>query len=124
MKTYNDLIIEFSPTDYVPDVLLPSSMKKFKKNYKNIERMFPGVSQFLSVANRYVLRGNRYKNKDLKRLLKRIKKRPDISDMNKRDLKYVYEFINKYKLYNVESIRNIFNDYSDFSEKQQNNKPE
>ena len=104
MKTYNELLTEIS-----------NPFTGFRKTFRNIERVFPGVNQFLSIANRYVLRGNRYQNTDLKRLLKRLKKRPDISDMNKRDLKYVYDFINKYNLQDIESIRSIFDNYSDFT---------
>jgi hypothetical protein len=107
MKTYNKLITEIS-----------NPFAGFRKTFRNIERVFPGVSQFLSIANRYVLRGNRYQNTDLKRLLKRLKKRPDISDMSKRDLKYVYDFINKYNLTDIESMRSIFDSYSDFTRDQ------
>ncbi len=119
MKTYKEIINEFSPTDYVPDVLLPSSMKQFKKNFRTIERMYPGVHQFLSVANRWVFRGDRFQNTDLKTLLKRLKRRPDISDMKKADIKKIHDFIEKYNLRDIESIRNVFSDYSDFTKHNQ-----
>ncbi len=109
MKTYKEVIVEFNP------------FSTFRKTYRGIERIYPGVNQFLSVANRWVIKYKRFKNQDLKKLLRRLKRKPDVSDMSKTDLRKVHDFIEKYKLYDIESVRNVFSDYSDFTQRQDNN---
>lgn len=100
MKTYKDIILEIN---------------SFKKTFRGIERMYPGVSQFLSVANRWILKAKRFKNPDLRRLMARLKRRPDVSDMSKADLKKIYDFIKEYKLDTIEDVRHVFADFSDFT---------
>ena len=116
MKTYKTLITEFDTNDVVSDIT-PDTFRSFRKNFKSIERMYPGLNQFLSVANRWVLKGKRFQNKDLKKVLIRMKRRPDISDMNRSDMKRIYKFITKYNLNDIDSVRNVFSDYSDFTKR-------
>ena len=102
MKTYKDIISELST---------------FKKTFRGIERMYPGVSQFLSVANRWILKAKRFKNMDLRRLLSRLKRRPDVSDMSKADLKKIHDFIKEYEINTIQDVRHVFADYSDFTKR-------
>ena len=113
MKTYKNLITEFG-----------NPFSSFRKTYKGIERMYPGVTQFLSVANRWVIKWKLFKNKDLKKVLRRLRRKTDISDMSRRDLKLIHKFIEKYELYDLESIRVVFDDYSDFTNRLQSNTSE
>ena len=119
MKVYKEFITEGrfkdAITDHIPDPFIPNTLRTFRKSFRSLERMYPGVSQFLSVANRWVLKSKRFENKDLKRLLTRLKRKPDISDMTKTDVKKVYDFVKKYELQNIESVRHVFTSYSDFT---------
>ena len=54
---------------------------------------------------------------DLKKVLRRIRRKGDISEMSKRDLKLIHQFIEKYDLYDLEKIRVVFDNYSDFTER-------
>lgn len=117
MKTYKHFISEIGIVDRIVDPFIPNTLRKFRKSFRSLERMYPGVSQFLSVANRWVLRSKRFENRDLKKLLYRLKRKPDISDMNKTDIKKVYNFIQKYNLQSIQSVRHVFDDYSDFTQR-------
>ncbi|RLA59919.1 MAG: hypothetical protein DRQ78_10060 [Epsilonproteobacteria bacterium] len=110
MKKYNQFMDEIvgNPGGWNP-------FAKFRKNFKTIERMYPGTHQFLSVANRWIFRADRFQNAELKKLLKRLKRRPDISDMKKADIKKIHNFIEKHNLQDIEKVRDVFSDYSDFT---------
>lgn len=117
MKTYKELIEAFDSND-VMSAFIPNTLRKFRKTTRALDRMYPGVTQFLTVANRWVLKAKRFENRDLKKLLSRMKRRPDISDMNKADVKKIYNFIEKYNLKDIESVRHVFANYSDFTKRE------
>ena len=97
------------------------SFDRFRKTSRNINRRFPGVTQFISVANRWVLKYKRFQNKDLKKVLRVMKRNSDISNMPTGHLKRIYRFIEKYNLYSLESMRHVFADYSDFTKRSEIN---
>lgn len=115
MKTYEEFINEaYAPV--FKDVHIPFT-KKYRKTFRGVERMYPGVNQFLSVANRWVLKAKRFQNRDLRKLLTRMKRRPDLSDMKRADIKKIYDFIDKYNIRTIGQVRDVFADYSDFTKR-------
>lgn len=112
MKTYKKLISEVGLSDFIPDTL-----RKFRKTTRSLDRRYPGVNQFLSVANKWVFKAQKFENRDLKKLLKRMRRRPDISDMSKTDIMKIYKFVEKYELHSLSAVRHVFAKYRDFTKR-------
>lgn len=93
MKTYKNLILEITV---------------FRKRFFEIERRYPDVNQFMSVASRWVLRAKRIKDRDLKRLLIKLKRKTDIMDFSQKDLQRISKFVNDRNLHSIEAVRNLF----------------
>ena len=107
MKSYKEYIVE---------------SESFRKRFRVIDNKYPGVFQFMSVASRWILRAKRIKNKELRTLLTRLKRKTDIMAFSQKDFRRVYKFIKDKNLSDIESIRRMFADVFHDDGSEQDNK--
>lgn len=99
MKTYESLVQENS--EYI-------------QKAREMEIRFPGVQQFYSVFARHLNKPNKVKNRELARLMKRLKRKHDIFDYTRTEWNKIRKFIDKYELNSAEEMKRFMMDALDF----------
>ncbi len=82
-----------------------SEISDFTKEFRKREQKFPGVYMFMSVVGRYVNRPEKLNDRDLARLLKRLKHKSDISAYTVSDFIRIEKFMNNKGLHTLDQVR-------------------
>ena len=85
-----------------------NEVSEFKKRFLEIERRFPDVQQFISIASRWILRAKRIKDRELRKLLLKLRRKTDIMDFSTKDFRRVQNYIDANNLHDIESVRGLF----------------
>jgi hypothetical protein len=93
MKTYNQFINEMSP---------------FLLGLMQIEKRYPGVLPFLSVATRFINKPGKIKDPELRKVLRKLQGASDVGLYTPSKMKLVQNYVNAHNLETVEDVRNLF----------------
>jgi hypothetical protein len=93
MKIYKQFINEISP---------------FIGSLQLIDKKYPKVVPFISVATRFINKPGKLKNPKLRKVLRRLQGKTDILRYSASDLKMVQRYIDDNNLYTIDDVRQHF----------------
>jgi hypothetical protein len=93
MKTYNQFINE---------------MSAFLLGLMQIEKKYPGVLPFLSVATRFINKPGKIKDPELRKVLRKLQGDSDVGLYTPAKMKMIQNYVKTHNLERIEDVRNLF----------------